>query len=132
MWVHKDAPAHCRVGATHVRATLTLSTCMSAYVCQTSIHAMLSQKVKGWKWGQNVQHRTGWHTDTLTPSSTHECMPTAKSSCTFNLPADLGQVSHPFEDLGVSCLVCMRRLQREEEGHTETKSWHFTENINNS
>lgn len=49
---------------------------------------------------------------TLTPSSTHECMPTAKRSCTFNLPADLGQVSHPFEDLGVSCLICMRRLQR--------------------
>lgn len=59
-------------------------------------------------------------------------MPTAKRSCTFNLPADLGQVSHPFEDLGVSCLICMRRLQREEGGHTETKSWHFTENINNS
>lgn len=31
---------------------------------------------------------------------------------TFNLSADLGEVRHPFEDFGVSCLFRMRGLQR--------------------
>lgn len=66
--------------------------------------------------GQAVQHGTGWHADTLNPTHTHKCTFTGKrASGTFNLPADLGEVGHPFEDFRVSCLVSMRGLQREEE-----------------
>lgn len=36
-----------------------------------------------------------------------------QSGPTFDLPADLGQVGHPFEDFGVSCLVSVRGLPRE-------------------
>lgn len=38
------------------------------------------------------------------------------SGSTFNLPADLCEVSHPLEDFRVSCLVPMRRLERHQEG----------------
>lgn len=63
---------------------------------------------------------TGWRTDTLTLTYSH----LKASGCTFNLPADLGEVSHPLEDFRVRRLVTMRGLHRggreeEEEGHRE-------------
>lgn len=70
--------------------------------------------------GQAVQRGTGWHTDTLTPTHTHththKCSFTGKraSGSTFNLPADLGEVGHPFEDFGVGRLVSVRGLQTQE------------------
>jgi len=76
--------------------------------------------------GQAVQHGTGWHTDTLTPTHTHKYTHTHTHKCTFtgkragcstfNLPADLCEVGHPFEDFGVRCLVSVRGLRGEEEG----------------
>lgn len=61
--------------------------------------------------------------DTLTPTHTHENTQAhtqtlkGERGCgsTFNLPADLGEVGHPLEDFGVSCLVSMRGLWRAEE-----------------
>lgn len=44
-------------------------------------------------------------------TNTHVHIHRTKSRCTFNLLADLGEVGHPFEDFGVSCLVSMRGLQ---------------------
>lgn len=67
---------------------------------------------------------TGWHTDTLTltHTRTHNTHIHSKvSGCTFNLPADLGEVSHPLEDFGVRCLVSMRGLQRRGRGDEEEK-----------
>lgn len=71
-------------------------------------------KVKGLEWGGSSYTASNWmYTQTRTHTHTH----TGKraSGSTFNLSADLGKVSHPFEDFRVRCLVSMRGLQREQE-----------------
>lgn len=72
--------------------------------------------------GQAVRHVTGCtYTDTPT-SKTQMHKAKRASGFTFNLPADLSEVSHPLEDFWVSCLVSMRGLQKEEEKKKESKA----------
>lgn len=104
-----------------MRATSTPGMCVSACVCVLDQHTCdVVTKVKGSEWGGGGSSCPAWnrmahrHSNPDTHTLTHKCTFAGKgaSGRTFNLPADLSEVGHPFEDFGVSCLVSMRGLQR--------------------
>lgn len=88
---------------------------MCVHVCVRPARMQCSYKGQrlGVGRGQAVQH--GTQTLQSRHTHTHKCTGKTSRCRTFNLPADLCEVGHPFEDFGVSGLVSMRRLQREEE-----------------
>lgn len=95
--------------------------CVSASVRVLDQHTCnVVTKVKGSEWGRSscpawnrMAHR---HSNPDTHTHSHKCSFTGKraSGSTFNLPADLGEVGHPFEDFGVGRLVSVRGLQTQE------------------